>query len=241
MQRRFSATEINKLADHIRRLPPVSRGTLTGTPDDNPALKVVACVFSLNRNYEKQVKPLLDQFRKQYPRVDTLEGLMSEIDGFGDCRSFFARLLGYREDAKSDTLYGVLYYFIEISKQFSGSPMQRLESWATAVKPQDYRRMIRYKGLDIHVPGFGPAGWQYMRMLCGADTCKPDTHIMQFICDVIGRNVAPLAAVEALELAAPVAGLSVRESDFRIWHKYSTTSRTRRRRRKPPQCQDAGG
>jgi hypothetical protein len=56
-----------------------------------------------------------------------------------------------------------------------------------------------------------------MRMLHGADTCKPDRHIVKYVEENLGRRVSRLTAVELMEAAARHAGMSVREADRRIW------------------------
>jgi len=235
MSSNYSDAEINQLVSGLKQIPPIIVNDRTNLTGNNPALKVIDCVFSLGRTYDTQVIPLINNFLNEFPQINTLEGLMDKIDECGDCKVFFSNLLNYRDDDKSETCYWVLYYFIEISKQYSGSQIERLHTWAISVKPDAYRRMIKYKGFDRHIRGFGPAGWQYMRMLFGADTCKPDRHIINFIQNTTGRKVSPICAVEMLELAAPKAGLKVREADRRIWHKYSEDSKSKRKYT-PKQC-----
>jgi hypothetical protein len=67
------------------------------------------------------------------------------------------------------------------------------------------------------VPGFGLGGFQYLRMLFGAQTTKPDVHIIRFVSEAIGRKIADIKALYLLERAAKQAGLPIRELDITIW------------------------
>ncbi len=208
--RRWDANDVNKLADCLKRLPPQKR-------NNNPpryttsALKLLDCVLSLNRKYEEFVVPLVDGFKNNHPNVNTLSDLHNFIISSGGPTQFFENVLGYNDAQRADTLAGVLLTFLNnILPHYAGtSELDRFRKWAISVQPRDYTR--------VEVYGFGLAGWQYLRMLFGADTCKPDRHINRFVKECLGRRVSRLSVVELMESSAPRAGLSVREADRRIW------------------------
>jgi hypothetical protein len=54
-------------------------------------------------------------------------------------------------------------------------------------------------------------------MLFGANTTKPDTHILRYVANRIGRPVFDIAALQLLEHAAAEAGVSLRDLDTTIW------------------------
>jgi hypothetical protein len=89
------------------------------------------------------------------------------------------------------------------------SEWECLHTWAGSVSPADYAQ--------VGVKGFGLAGFQYMRMLLGIQTTKPDVHIKRFVSGVIGRPVNSIVALSLLEQAAAQAGLPLREVDGAIW------------------------
>ena len=76
-------------------------------------------------------------------------------------------------------------------------------------EPQDFQ--------TLKIKGFGLSGFQYLPMLFGAETTKPDMHIRGFISEVLGRKVSDRTALVLLEAASERAGLSVRDVDKYIW------------------------
>ena len=54
-------------------------------------------------------------------------------------------------------------------------------------------------------------------MLFGADTTKPDVHIIRFLSDILNRNVSDIEALLLLEAASERVGVSVRAVDNFIW------------------------
>ena len=54
-------------------------------------------------------------------------------------------------------------------------------------------------------------------MLFGADTTKPDVHIIGFLSDILNRRVSAIEALRLLEAASKSLGLSVRDVDTYIW------------------------
>lgn len=89
------------------------------------------------------------------------------------------------------------------------SEWERLQSWAREVRPSDYTL--------IDVKGLGLAGFQYLRMLFGVQTTKPDRHILAFVSETVGRAVDPPSPVTLLEEAAKRAGILLREADGALW------------------------
>jgi hypothetical protein len=107
-------------------------------------------------------------------------------------------------------LRGVVKYLLAAqAKQTGESEWERLRAWARSVKPGGYRA--------VSVRGFALAGFQYLRMLFGVQTTKPDIYIIRFVSQVVGRKVNDVAAVTLLEAAAEKAGLPLREVDGAIW------------------------
>lgn len=84
----------------------------------------------------------------------------------------------------------------------------------------------------LDVPGFKLAGFQYLRMLFGAETTKPDVHILRYVARTLNRPPATRAnemvrAVYAVERAGELLGVSVRSLDVAIWEHESGQSLTR--------------
>ena len=60
-------------------------------------------------------------------------------------------------------------------------------------------------------------GFQYLRMLFGANTCKPDLRIRQWVGEALGRKVSDIVALKLMEGAALEAGVLLRDADTTIW------------------------
>ena len=215
---RWDSDDVNKLVEYFRRLPPAEVKAVRYT---TPALKLLDCVLSLNRRYYTFVVPRLDDFKTNHPDIETLEQLHSFVAKYNKPYDFFKNDLSYDDQDRAETFVGVLDYMLNVIKDDQRtSEIERLGRWAQTVEPKGYKKMGVY--------GFGLAGWQYLRMLFGADTCKPDTHINEFVRDCIGRDISRLSVVELMEASAPRAALSVKEADRRIWRiqeKKATESR----------------
>jgi hypothetical protein len=120
--------------------------------------------------------------------------------------------LDYKDQRRAGTLLGVVDYLLDAQHEHEGpTEAERLERWAAWARPGDY--------LAIGVPGFGLAGFQYLRMLFGAQTTKPDVHIIRFVSEAVGRKVTDVQALYLLERAAKRSGLRIRELDAAIWER----------------------
>jgi hypothetical protein len=108
-----------------------------------------------------------------------------------------------------------------------------LRAWAAAASPSDHAK--------LHIHGFALAGFQYLRMLFGANTCKPDVHICNFVEQVIGRRMAPAAVCSLIEDVARAEQLNARDLDIAIWTHMSTKAVVGpKRQRASPWCEQRG-
>ncbi len=179
-----------------------------------PPLDVLDCALSLNRRYKAFVLPRVYKFKEQHPDVTLLFQLKEIIQRYEKPVLFSIQELNYNDAARAETIKGVVEYLIQEQFKYSGkTEYERLHKWAIAVHPTDV--------YVIGIKGFGIAGFQYLRMLLGAQTTKPDTHIKNFISDVIGRSVNQEVAIQLLEQAARNIGLPVRQIDNIIWKERS--------------------
>ena len=172
--------------------------------------RVIDCVLSLNRRYHAVVKPRVENFSANHAQVQSLSDLKTCISTFPSPTAFCAAELNYRDPRRAQTLAGVIDYLIDAQIEHEGADEnERLSRWAAWVRPGDY--------LTVGVSGFGLAGFQYLRMLFGAQTTKPDVHIIRFVSEQLGRKVADVQALNLMERAARLAGLPLREVDAEIW------------------------
>lgn len=176
----------------------------------SPALKVIDCVLSLNRNYHRMVLPRIQRFEQDHPEISNIAQLRDLIELYETPLSFSMAELKYKDARRADILVGVIDYLVRMQGMHDGeNEAVRLFKWAESSKPQDYR--------DVRVKGFALAGFQYLRMLFGAQTTKPDIHIIAFVTESIDRRVTAIQALNLLVSAAKLAGLPIRELDAAIW------------------------
>jgi len=189
----------------------------------SPALNVLDCVLSLNRRYDVFVLPRVQGFAKRHPTLSTLHGLRVLIARYRSPRDFGKEELRYDDGARMETLLGVTEYLLAVQREQQGrSERQRLARWATSVRVSGYRK--------VKVRGFGLSGFQYLRMLFGVQTTKPDVHIRRFVARVLGRKVRDIDALFLLEEAAALAKVRLREADYVIWNRSARGSSRRTQR-----------
>ncbi len=179
-----------------------------------PALNVLDCVLSLNRRYNAFVLPRIYAFQAKHRDIYFLGHLRTQIDRFPTPNHFSITELNYNHPDRARILNEVLNFMIRIQVSHRGETEERcLLTWAITAIPQD-----AYK---VGIKGFGLAGFQYMRMLFGAQTTKPDVHITRYVSEAVGHPVTQEIALHLLEQAAKIVGLPVRELDNSIWQSLS--------------------
>jgi hypothetical protein len=209
------ANDAKILADILEQQFPVSAGQGEFQGWLSPPLDVLDCVLSLNRQYETFCLPRVTAFAAARPEVKTLADLCALIESYPTPLDFSITELNYRDERRAVTLLGVIRFLITIQGRYEGvTESERLAQWALAAKPEDT--------WDVGVAGFGLAGFQYMRMLFGAQTAKPDIHIRRFVSEALGRPVGDEEALRLLELAATSIGRSAAGLDYAVWLQRST-------------------
>jgi hypothetical protein len=197
------ATEIAKFASDLP------------SPEDlvNPrptAIKVIDCVLSLNRRYDAFVVPRLETFMSNHPEIQWITELAELMTSYPTPHVFMQQELNYNDEDRARILHEVVMFLCTIVQQVPTVPEKEiLKQWAIQAKPQDYQA--------LNIKGFAIAGFQYLRMLFGADTTKPDVHIIRFLEEILNRRVSKCEALLLLEAAAGRTEISVRAIDKYIW------------------------
>ena len=182
---------------------------------------MIDCVLSLNRRYDAFVVPRLDRFERAYPGVMSVRSLRALIDSFPTPGDFVFAALDYKDRARAVTLSMVVDFVLGIIGNRSPEEELRcLEPWARGADPAGYK--------ELRIPGFGIAGFQYLRMLFGGDTTKPDVHIRRYVGDQLARTVSDVDALRLLEAAAQASGVRIRDVDTSIWEKRARTDSIQR-------------
>jgi hypothetical protein len=203
-------TDHERLIDALRHLAPSVRTSADGSWRRPPALRVIDCVLSLNRNYDRFVVPRLDCFQRNFPEICSVGELNEEIARYQSAHEFVVKTLGYKHEARAVTLGSVASWLVTISGNGArNAQLAELECWARAAPSDGYR--------TLGIRGFGLAGFQYLRMLFGANTTKPDIRICEWVAVAVGHPISPVRALHLLERAAPEANINLRDADTTIW------------------------
>ena len=175
-----------------------------------PAVQTIDCVLSLNRPYDKFVVPRLKVFMNRHPEIRRVTQLSDLMAGYSTPHEFVVNELKYNHEDRARILQSVVTFVRSVVEQSPTNPEEdTLKLWAKRAEPKDFQ--------TLKIKGFGLSGFQYLRMLFGADTTKPDMHIRGFISDVLNRNVSDFTALVLLEAASERVDLSVRDVDRYIW------------------------
>jgi hypothetical protein len=174
------------------------------------ALRVIDCVLSLRRNYDQFLVPRLDRFENRFPNVRTVRQLRELVDTYDSPAAFVKDALDYNDPQRADVLNSVVDFVLKVAAASGeGTDLECLRRWADGAHPADYR--------SLAIRGFALAGFQYLRMLFGANTTKPDVHICRYVEIAIGRPVKDIEALDLLEQVARTTSIRLRDLDTTIW------------------------
>lgn len=212
--REISESDIAAVAAKIEReiLPQMSvpEGSTDYGHGEATAVAVIDCVLGLNRKYDAFVVPRLKTFGHRHPEIRKVGELAELMDSYPTPLDFSIEELNYNDENRARVLREVVQFVCTIVQKSPTLPEEEvLKDWALQAKPPECE--------TLGIRGFKLAGFQYLRMLFGADTTKPDVHIIRFIAEALNRRVSPYEVLALLEAASKRLGHSVRKVDSAIW------------------------
>ena len=177
---------------------------------------VVDVVLSRQRRYDTHVRPCIGRWDRAVAGqggVPTLRWLVDNPDLVA------APALPLRR-GEAATILGVAHALLRYGADLGIDPGDEdrvCESWAAAVAGLEFApKLDPYVGA---VSGIGAALFAYTRMLCGADTVKPDVRVLAALrrhgVDLPGDSAA--AGFIAVACAAHELGIPVIELDQILW------------------------
>ena len=212
-------SDIDAIAARLEQIVPDTPPKVSCGQLRPPAVKVIHCVLSINRKYYTFVLPRLKAFMDSHPDTQRVVELANLMDSYPTPHAFVKQELNYNHEDRARILRSVVEYTCSIVEE---SPMvseeEALEKWAIQANPLDYK--------TLGIKGFAIAGFQYLRILFGADTVKPDVHIMKFLCTHLKRSVSKVKSIYLLEAAAERVGLPIRTIDLSIWQRGARSTGT---------------
>ena len=207
-------SDIAAVATRLEQIAPDIPATVIEGPGwlNPPAVKVIDCVLSLNRKYDGFVVPRLRTFMNNHPDTQRVVELVNFMDSYPTPHAFMQQELNYNHEDRARILQSVVRYVCTIVEGApTASEEDVLKQWAIHAKPQDYQ--------TLNIKGFGLAGFQYLRMLFGAQTTKPDKYIIRFASAILNRKVSDVESLYLLEAASKRIGLPIRTADNFIWNR----------------------
>ena len=206
---------ITKILTRIREIAPDPLPRDNTVLDQSPAVKVINSVLSLRRPYATVVKPRLDAFQENNPDVIQVSDLVNLMARYDPPYDFLKAELDFRSELKATAIDGVVKQLCGIIDASPSVPEEdAIRQWALQANPGGYRVW--------NITNFGIAVFQWLRVLFGADTAKPDTHILKFLSDTLNEKFPDsdkkkLEAVELIEEASAHSEFSARDIDRIIW------------------------
>jgi hypothetical protein len=176
------------------------------------ATDFVMALFDTVLDYQNHVETIRkagEHFKTTgWDEVRTLADLEQVLERFPDDQDGNTELATYlwgnRHWRRAHELRGLVTYF----RERDVTDLPSLQIWAAASKPEDFLG---------HIKGLGPAVYRWLVMRSGVETVKPDTHILRFVANAIGRAVTESEAVDSLETVATRIGAQARVLDWSIW------------------------
>ena len=207
---------ITKILARVRQIAPDPLPRDNTVLDQSPAVKVINSVLSLRRPYKTVVKPKLDAFQENNPDVIQVSDLVDLMARYDTPYDFLKAELGFHSEIKATAIDGVVEKLCGITNASPSVPEEdAIRQWALQANPGGYRVW--------KITNFGIAGFQWLRVLFGADTVKPDTHILNFLADTLNERFPQtsykkkLEAVGLIEEASAHSEFSARDIDRIIW------------------------
>jgi hypothetical protein len=180
---------------------------------DNPVLILVDAVLSMNRKYDSFVVPRVELIRKR--GIKTLEEALKTIEGEGI--NGFCKIWNYNHPERVEILKRLINRYLQVKKDL------KIDDDLTALKEWGRRSTVRdYK--DLNVKGIGFVTYQYLRLMCGADTTKPDIHLKRAVKEGTGENLPLEEVVQVVEETSKKLGIKARQLDYALWRYYSKRS-----------------
>ena len=175
----------------------------------NPVLVLVDTVLSVNRKYDAFVVPRIKLIQEQ--GIASLAQVDQMITDKG--AEAFADVWSYRHPQRVEMLQQLVKKFLLLTSEYGLSELETLKRWGAESTAEG--------ALSFGVTGIGFTTYQYLRILCGANTVKPDRHIQRAFIDAVGRSRPLVDIVEVVEKAATRLNVPARQLDYALWRYYS--------------------
>ena len=129
-------TDHDAVVAQLRRFAPSIKTSSDSAWSREPALRVIDCVLSLNRNYDRFVVPRLDRFEKRHPGMRSVGELRDLMKSYPSPHVFVKQTLDYDHEDRAIILDGVVDWLWVLTN--ARDELVELESWARTARPNEY-------------------------------------------------------------------------------------------------------
>lgn len=207
--------DVQTLVAMLRKLDLEPAETSEEFKYENPVLVLLDAVLSIRRKYYAFVVPRVKGFEQDFPQVQNLKQLLdlisvSSIEGF-------CRVWNYNHESRVLILRDLALRFISYADDLKEkSDLDAMKHWASNCSVSEHK--------SFGVKGIGLATYQYLRMMLGVPTVKPDVHIRRAVSTAIEKKVNDIYAIELIERASEELGHPAILIDNYLWKKYAASA-----------------
>lgn len=205
--------ELESLIDYVDNHLHLSNDLPEEFTYNNPALIIVDAILSKNRDYDK-AKVWIKNFKNNYKGINSLNDLEKVIESEGAIK--VTEEIKYKDVSRIIEIKEVAETFLDLKLKYNErDDLKAMKKWA---EETDFTKK---DDPIFKIKGIGIATFQYLRILSGAQTCKPDIHIKNFLNNVLdrkkGKKFSEESAVRAVTQLAESIDKDTRLLDNAIW------------------------
>lgn len=201
----YNNIDIDNLKNYILSLPLDLNHPIAEYEYNNPVLTLIDVVLSINRKYESFVKPRIKLIEDS--DINSFDKLSAELK---KGNKHFTSLWNYNHPQRIELLRNLLQYFMNYKNDNNiKDDLETLKKWGEESSVEKFK--------DWNIKGIAFTTYQYLRMLCGANTVKPDIHILRIIEIGVGRKLSLKDSVRIIEDISKRMNIKARNLDHAIW------------------------
>lgn len=191
------------------------------TPEGYPeslALCIIDSLYSTGSHYSSVVN-VVDRYQEKQGSADGVQALLASIDASGGARGWAESVAGNLKPAHTRPGAVLKAEVVEqAATMLDGLGIDTVPQLQAEVResPKDNRVYEGWRELPSQSSG---VTYNYLLMLAGMPSVKPDRMVLRFLATALGEDtdLSKDRAVELVEVAAAQIGVNVRALDHIIW------------------------
>lgn len=204
----MNENDVERLAEYLKNVPLTKKVEVGEFGYDNPVLICIDAVLSINRPYYRFVVPRIEYFRKEYETIKDLKGLISLIERYGYGQ--FDIVWKYKHPQRVVILDNMAKKYLRYKNEVCiNNDLLAMKDWAKKSSVNEFKK--------FGVRGIGLATFQYLRMMLGVSTFKPDVHIKRAVFMALERKANDIEIIELMEKASKIMGVEAIMMDHNLW------------------------